>query len=94
MGLWAAFLLDIYEEIRNNPLEFEPWFMCSHSISQPHSLTDHSSNVGDKRKKWASWAVSCLAGKARYSLRLLWVPLQAVGVSPGTDLDGEVMQAK
>lgn len=45
----------------------EPWFMCSHSLSQPLSLTDHFSNVGDKGQKWVSWAVSCLAGKARYS---------------------------
>ena len=50
-----------------SPTSSESWLLCSHSLSQAFSLTDHLSNLGELRKKWASWAEFYTAGEARHS---------------------------
>lgn len=43
---------------------------CAPSLSQSLSRAHHLNFLGEVRKKWASWAVSCTPGEARCSLTM------------------------
>lgn len=62
-------LSGVCKAVSNVPLmSSEPWLLCSHSPSEPISLADHLSNLGEVRK-WASGPtfpkLSWTAGEAR-----------------------------
>lgn len=72
---------------------FQPTQTLSHAY--------HFSILGGARKKWTSWAISCLARETRYSYSIfsfsLWKKLQADGVPLGTEqcsLGGWMIQVK